>query len=113
LEGVYGNKFRWIGERAEARLTNLRGGAQRLRIRGHAHSQAFANGAAPWIRVTVNGQPRQDWKLERTGLFILETDLPAAPEYALEILAGPAWTVPTDDRTFTVNLSMIRLDPLD
>jgi SAM-dependent methyltransferase len=113
VEGVYGNKFRWIGERAEARLENLRGGSQRLRIRGHAHSNLFSNGAPPWVSVTVNGHPERKWTLERTGLFILETDLPEAPAYDVEISAGPSWRVPTDDRTFTVNLSMIRLDPLD
>jgi hypothetical protein len=49
------------------------------------------------------------WKLDRPGVFILETDLPDAPEYTIEIQASPTWTAPTDDRTFTVNLSMIRL----
>jgi len=113
LEGVYGNKFRWIGERAHAQLENLRGGPQRLRIRAHAHSHLFANGIAPWVRITVNGTPQRQWTVERTGLFILETDLPAAASYSVEIEAGPSWSVPADDRTFTVNLSMIRLDPLD
>lgn len=113
LEGVYGNKFRWIGERADVRLENLRGGSQRLRIRGHAHSNLFARGVAPWVSVTVNGQKERQWTLERTGLFILETDLPETTSYEVEIVAGPAWRVPTDDRTFSVNLSMIRLDPLD
>jgi SAM-dependent methyltransferase len=112
-EGVFGNKFRWIGERASATLANLRGGPQRLRIRGHAHSNSFVGGAAPWVRVRVNGIHEQQWTLGRTGLFILETDLPPASTYEVEIAAGPTWTVPTDDRTFTVNLSMIRLDPLD
>jgi len=46
-------------------------------------------------------------------LFVLEADLPAvpdnAPEYKVEILASPVWTVPTDDRRFSVSLSMIRL----
>jgi hypothetical protein len=59
--------------------------------------------------VIVNGSPVRTWKLDRPGVFILETDLPDSPEYSLEIEASPAWTVPTDDRTFTVNLSMIRL----
>lgn len=113
IEGVFGNKFRWIGAQADATLTNLRGGPQRLRIRGHAHSNAFAAGTAPWVRISVNGKQLRQWTLERTGLFILETDLPAAPSYEVVIAAGPTWTVPTDDRTFTINLSMIRLDPLD
>lgn len=113
LEGVYGNKFRWIGEQADARLENVRGGSQRLRIRGHAHSNLFASGVPPWVRVTVNGREQRQWILERTGLFILETDLPDDPSYEVKIFAGPTWIVPTDDRTFSVNLSMIRLDPLD
>jgi len=49
--------------------------------------------------------------VERPGLFILETDLPEADEYRIDIQAGPLWSVPTDDRAFTVNLSMIRLVP--
>jgi hypothetical protein len=42
-------------------------------------------------------------------LFVLETVLPNADEYIIEIRATPSWTVPTDDRPLTVNLSMIRL----
>ena len=47
--------------------------------------------------------------LERVGLFIIEADLPEAETYHIEIAAAPAWTAPDDDRTFTVNISMIRL----
>ncbi len=113
LEGVYGNKYRWIGATAHARLTNLRDVPQRIRIRGHAHANLFASGAAPRISVTVNGVPLKTWDLERTGLFILEADIPSAPEYAIKIDASPTWQAPPDDRTFSVNLSMIRLDPRD
>lgn len=113
LEGVYGNKYRWIGARATAHLTNLRHAPQRLRIRGHAHANWFAGGAAPQISVSVNGEPLRTWTMERTGLFILEADLPEAPDYEIEIKAAPVWQAPPDDRTFTVNFSMIRLDPRD
>jgi ubiquinone/menaquinone biosynthesis C-methylase UbiE len=113
LEGVYGNKYRWIGARAEARLTNVRGVPQKLRIRGHAHEKLFAGGAAPQIAVRVNGAPLHTWTLERTGLFILEADVPEAASYEIVIEASPEWEAPPDDRTFTVNLSMIRLDPRD
>ena len=47
--------------------------------------------------------------LERVGLFVIEGDLPEAETYNIEIAASPAWNVPDDDRTFTVNFSMIRL----
>jgi SAM-dependent methyltransferase len=105
LEGVYGNKYRWIGARAAAHLKRVKPGPQRLRIRGHAQPQ----GVPGEIKVIVNGARASEWKIERTGLFVLETDLPGAEEYVLEILSSPVWQVPTDDRTFSVNLSMIRL----
>jgi ubiquinone/menaquinone biosynthesis C-methylase UbiE len=105
LEGIHGNKYRWIGTRAAARLGRVKPGPQRLRIRGHASPPVIPGE----LGVIVNGSPVRTWKLDRPGVFILETDLPDAPEYSLEIEASPAWTVPTDDRTFTVNLSMIRL----
>jgi len=105
LEGVYGNKYRWIGARAVAKLKRVKNIPQRLRIRGHAQPQSVPGE----IRLIVNGAPAVEWKLERTGLFVLETDLPQADEYLIEVLASPTWQVPTDDRTFSVNLSMVRL----
>jgi ubiquinone/menaquinone biosynthesis C-methylase UbiE len=105
VEGVFGNKYRWIGARAVARLTRVKPGPQRLRIRCHAS----APGVPGEVRVLVNGTPAGSWKLDRTGLFILETDIPEAPEYAVEIHASPVWRVETDPRAFTVNISMIRL----
>lgn len=105
LEGVFGNKYRWIGERAVARLTRVKNTPQRLRIRCHAS----AHGVPGEVRATVNGVAARSWKIDRTGLFILETDVPDAPEYIVEIHASPVWRVETDDRDFTVNVSMIRL----
>jgi ubiquinone/menaquinone biosynthesis C-methylase UbiE len=106
LEGVFGNKYRWIGEHAAARLVRISSGPQRLRIRGHA-----SEGHPVELSASVNGRPAGEWKLERPGLFIVEADLPEADEYRIDIQAGPCWSVPTDDRTFTVNLSMLRLVP--
>ena len=105
LEGVHGNKFRWIGARAEARLRRVKPGPQRLRIRGHASPE----GIPCEVSVVVNGQPLREWELERHGLFVLEADVSEAPEYAVEIHASPVWRAPGDSRDLTVNLSMIRL----
>ncbi|MBV8842063.1 MAG: class I SAM-dependent methyltransferase [Bryobacterales bacterium] len=105
LEGVYGNKYRWIGAQASARLRRVKPGPQRLRIRGHASPP----GIPGEVRATVNGAVVGTWKLDRPGLFLLEGDLPLADEYTVTINASPTFTIDTDDRTFTVNLSMIRL----
>lgn len=108
LEGVFGNKYRWIAEHAAARLARVRSGPQRLRIRGHA-----TEGHTVELSASANGRKVGAWKLDRPGLFVVEADLPDSEDYRIDIHAGPAWTVPTDDRSFTVNLSMIRLVPRD
>ena len=105
LEGVHGNKYRWIGASASARLVRVKPGPQRLRIRGHA-SAKFVPGE---VRILVNGASAGHWKIDRPGVFVIETDLADAPEYRIEIQGSPTWTDPADDRTFSVNLSMIRL----
>jgi hypothetical protein len=105
LEGVFGNKYRWIGAHAAAKLRRVASGPQRLRIRGHASAQ----GVPGEVRARVNGSAAGAWKLDRPGLFILEADVPETSEYLVEIEASPTWTVPTDDRVLSVNLSMIRL----
>jgi hypothetical protein len=106
LEGVFGNKYRWIGEHAAAHLVRCLPGPQRLRIRGHA-----SEGHSVELSASANGRRVGTWKLDRPGLFIVEADLPDGEEYRIDIEASPAWSVPTDDRVFTVNLSMIRLVP--
>ena len=106
LEGVFGNKYRWIGEHAAARLARVKPGPQRLRIRGHASPHHPVQ-----LSANANGQKVGEWKLDRSGLFIVEADLPDGDEYRIDIYAGPAWMDAADDRTFTVNLSMIRLVP--
>ena len=107
LEGVFGNKYRWIGERAVARLRRVNEGPQRLRIRCHASAQ----GVPGEVRAIVNGVLAAAWKVDRHGLLIFETDLPDAADYTIELRATPSWRVPTDDRTFTINVSMVRLVP--
>jgi hypothetical protein len=112
LEGVFGNKYRWIGAApASARLGRVRPGPQRLRIRGHAHEFSFQQGQPVKVTVSNNGARLSETVLERAGLFILEADLPEAETYVIEVQASPTWTAPPDDRTFSVSLSMLRLVP--
>jgi ubiquinone/menaquinone biosynthesis C-methylase UbiE len=105
VEGVFGNKYRWIGARASARLRRVKPGPQRLRIRGHASPPALP----VEVRASVNGVRAGVWKLDRPGVFVLEAAVETHDDYLVEIEASPVWSVPSDDRAFTVNLSMIRL----
>ena len=107
LEGVHGNLYRWMGAKAEARLRRVKAGRQRLRIRGHAHERSVPGE----VRVVVNGAAVGTFPLERTGMFVLEADLPDSDEYRVEIQASPVWTVDSDARTLSVMLGMIRLVP--
>ena len=102
---MHGNKFRWMGPSAAARLRRVKPGPHRLRIRGHATPE----GTPAEVRAVVNGASIHNWKLDRHGLFVLEADLPDAAEYALELHVSPVWRAPGDGRSLTVNLSMIRL----
>jgi ubiquinone/menaquinone biosynthesis C-methylase UbiE len=109
LEGVYGNKYRWIGARATARLRPVHPGPQAIRVRGHAHELSLRQGQPLKVEVLANGERAGEWTLDRNGLFVLEAPLPRADDYLIEVRASPTWRHPDDDRTFTVNLSMIRL----
>jgi SAM-dependent methyltransferase len=109
LEGVFGNKYRWMSEKATATLARVKPGAQVLRIRGHAHEQCFQMGVPVTVEVRVNGGAPRRWTLERNGLFVLEQPLEDAPSYAIEIAGAPQWQARGDQRTFSVNVSMIRL----
>jgi hypothetical protein len=111
VEGVYGNKYRWMQAQAEAVLKNVRGGAQALRIRGLAHEKAFAAGT-PRLKIHVNDAPWMDHRIDRVGLFVIEGRVPDAPEYRIRIEASPLWQCPPDQRHFTVNLSTLRLVPV-
>ncbi len=108
LEGDFGNKYRWIGGHASAVLRRVHAAPQRLRIRGFAHEMQFAAGQ-PVVEVRVNGTRVAQQAIERVGLFIIEADLPVADTYTVEIDAAPTFTPPEEDRTFSVNISMIRL----
>jgi SAM-dependent methyltransferase len=113
LEGVFGNKYRWIGPRARLILKRMQAAPQRIRIRGHAHENSFKNGNQLGMEIIANGVSVGKWQLDRTGLFVLEANLPDAPEFDILINASPEWTVPGDSRSLTVNLSMVRLVPQD
>lgn len=112
LEGVFGGKFRWMGPHASARLLRVHAGPQRVRIRGHVHERSFQQGAPVRLSIRVNGAVTAQQTLERAGLFIVEADLPDAPEYRIDIEASPSWHAPPpDDRVCSVNVGMIRLVP--
>ncbi len=113
LEGDYGNKYRWIGERATAILTPVDTAPKRIRIRGHVSADFLKQSSTPTIKVKVNGQQVTELSPDRTGLFILAAEVPDAPVYQVEILAGPLWKVADDERSFTVTISMLRLTPRD
>jgi hypothetical protein len=113
LEGVFGNKYRWIGPQASACLRPVRPGAQCLRVRGHAHEKSFTLGRPVTVEVSVNGAKLIQQTLDRSGLFILEAPVPSAPEYRIDIAASPTFDCPPDDRIFSVNISMIRLVPAE
>ena len=73
VEGVFGNKYRWMGPRAAVRLRRVEprppsvcaSAASRTRRR-------FPRGEPVTIAVAVNGAATRFWKLDRPGLFILE-----------------------------------------
>ena len=111
VEGVFGNKYRWIGRQATAVLRRMQPGLHRLRVRGFAPEQAFAQGKPVAIELKANGNSIGQWTLDRTGLFVLEADVPDAAETFVEVLASPQWFAPADARTLTVNLSLLRLIP--
>jgi len=109
LEGVFGNKYRWIGGRAVARLRRVKPGPLRVRVRGHVHESCFQQGVPVTLSIAVNGAPPRVWPIERNGLFVLEQPVADAPEYTVEISAAPTWRAPGDNRELSVNLSMLRL----
>jgi SAM-dependent methyltransferase len=114
VEGDFGNKYRWIGEKASVRLVKMRPGLPLLRVQGYAPAQFFEQGE-PKVELRANGQPVGEWKLDRPGLFILEAPLPDAEAYTVEILATPTFVEPDPNpataRDLSVNLSLLRLLP--
>jgi ubiquinone/menaquinone biosynthesis C-methylase UbiE len=109
VEGVFGNKWRWIGDRAEAVLKRVKPGPQRLRIRGSAMEEHLP----VHLTLSVNGAPLARFVHDRPGLFVFQADVPDAPEYRIVIEASPTWRASGDPRLLSVNLSMIRLVPRD
>jgi len=109
LEGVFGNKYRWMGETASARLVRVNRSPLRLRVRGHADNWAFSLGQPVHIEIRANGERLGVWPLSRPGLFTIEAGLPDRGEYTVELRASPVWSRPPDVRKLTVTISMIRL----
>lgn len=110
VEGVYGNKYRWMTVRGVFRLDRVKPGPVKLRIRGHVPETMLQQGKPARLALTANGQPLGSHTLDRPGLFVLELPLPAeAPSYTIEALASPSFQIPPDIRTFTLNVSMMRL----
>lgn len=106
LEGVFGNRYRWIGESASAHLENVAGhDSPTLRIRGFA-----PEGRGPFrIAITANGMPAGDFRIDRPGLFVIEPRLPGSAAYTIGIRVDPTWQPPHDSRRLSVNLSLLRL----
>ena len=109
VEGVFGNKYRWIGAIATARLRRVRQGPQRLRVRGFAPEQFLKQADPPRFELAANGQSLGLFPLSRNGLFVFEAPVPLADEYVVELRAAPVWHHGGDSRGLTVNISSIRL----
>jgi SAM-dependent methyltransferase len=106
LEGVFGNKYRWVTGRPRFHLVRVGEGPAKLRLRGHA-----PEGHRFRIELRVNGELLHRHALDRNGLFVLEDPLPDAPRYDIELLITPSWQAPNDDRELTLTLSLARLIP--
>ncbi len=109
IEGIPGNKYRWINERASFTLVPVRPGQRRLRIRGFCGPAFLSQPTPPKIGISANGAAVSTHTVDRPGLFIIETALPEAASYEIAIQAGPSHQSPPDERWFTVNLSLMRL----
>ncbi len=113
MEGTFGNRYRWIGSRAIARLRRVHSVPVKLRIRGFAPETMFAVGK-PRIEAVVNGVVVREWALDRVGLFLLEADVDGTEnDFTVELRVAPEWRAPGDARALTVNISMVRLVPRD
>lgn len=108
VEGSSGNFYRWMGPQAKFRLERVDAGPQQLRIRGYASEDFIAQGR---IALRVNGAAAGQWRIDRAGVFVLETPVPNEAVYEVEVTATPHFQVPGDDRRLTVNLSLMRLTP--
>jgi len=59
--------------------------------------------------ILANGAKVSTHTVTRPGLFVIETDLPEAPDYEITVLGGPTHRNPPDERWLTFNLSLMRL----
>lgn len=109
IDGIAGNRYRWINDQASFRLTPVRPGERRLRLRGFCAQAFLSQPTQPRIDILANGAQVSTHTVTRPGLFVIETDLPEAPEYEITILAGPSHKNPPDERWLTFNLSLMRL----
>ncbi|MCX6590354.1 MAG: class I SAM-dependent methyltransferase [Acidobacteria bacterium] len=107
LEGVFGNRYRWIGAAAHFHLTNTSGGRQRLRIRGYRQDRPEPTRLA----ISLDGVLQSEWILDRPGLFVIESVLPEQASYPLSLAVAPVARELGGDRVLGVNLSLIRLLP--
>lgn len=111
LEGIFGNKFRWVGPRCRFQLDPVDLVPQSLRLRAHIPEQAIASHGKVSIAIRVNGNLLNELTVTRPGLFVSETPLPAAQSFEIELLTSPTWQAPGDSRSLTITLSMLRLIP--
>jgi hypothetical protein len=109
LEGRFGNRYRWMGARANARLTPSDPQRRKLRVRGFASEQSFTGKPVLTVRFSANANPVGEMRLSAPGLFVFETDLPQADSYDIAIEADPTFRIANDDRTYGVIISLIRL----
>lgn len=105
LEGVYGNKYRWIAPRATFRLRNVRGGEQVLRIRG------FRPPGEHTVRIdlTANGAKAGNFAVERPGLFVIEASVAAAEDYQFQLAVSPDHQPPGEARRLSVTIGRVQL----
>lgn len=109
LDGVFGSRYRWMGESATALLRPHHSGPQRLRVRGYAAEASFREHSSVRVAFFANGSPVGALNLTAPGTFLFEGPLPDAPEYQVMFHVEPAIRVPHDDRLYGVNFSLIRL----
>jgi SAM-dependent methyltransferase len=109
LDGAYGSRYRWMGEEATAVLRPLAPGRCRLRARGYAAEASFREHDVVRVSFRSDAAVIGTLELRAPGTFVFEADLPAAPEYVLHIGVTPTIRVPSDDRPYGVNFSLLRL----
>ncbi len=107
VEGVPGNRYRWMGPEATLRLSTDRRGVQRLRLRGYRLERLDP----PRIALAINGRPAGSWRIDRPGLFVIEAEVESEPAMEIRIEAQPTFLIPPDERVFSVNFSLIQLLP--